>query len=127
MPDTKAPAPGSPAKPALKPANENPWYILMTLHGEQPEGATFHDLDEELHAKNLNRWNRWLEPPGTELRRQLPDGSFSMTILETEFEEACKKRGVLIALPKPSKKIEFTNTHFVRSLNAKSLTEKEVE
>ncbi len=39
----------------LKPANENPWYVLMTLHGEQ-DGD---EIDEELHEKNRRAWNAW--------------------------------------------------------------------
>jgi hypothetical protein len=37
----------------LKPANENPWYVLMTLYGEQ-DGD---EIDWELHTKNRNAWN----------------------------------------------------------------------
>jgi len=39
----------------MKPANENPWYILMTLYGEQ-EGD---EIDRELHKKNRAVWNAW--------------------------------------------------------------------
>ncbi|SMX33632.1 hypothetical protein [Octadecabacter ascidiaceicola] len=39
----------------LTPANENPWYILMTLYGEQ-EGAR---IDKELAEKNRDAWNKW--------------------------------------------------------------------
>lgn len=46
-------------KSKLTPANENPWYCLMTLHGEQPEWATGDRYDRELHAKNRLDWNRW--------------------------------------------------------------------
>jgi uncharacterized protein YjbI with pentapeptide repeats len=42
-------------KPALRPANDNPWYCLATLHGEQPVDGQ----DEELAAKNRTAWNRW--------------------------------------------------------------------
>ncbi|MCG7622906.1 pentapeptide repeat-containing protein [Epibacterium sp. Ofav1-8] len=38
----------------LRPANENPWYVLMTLYGEQ-EGE---EVDWELHEKNSKLWNR---------------------------------------------------------------------
>jgi hypothetical protein len=39
----------------LAPANENPWYVLMTLHGEQTgEGVDYH-----LHDNNLAAWNSW--------------------------------------------------------------------
>ena len=43
-------------KPALEPANDNPWYCLATLYGEQPEGR----LDEGLADKNRKAWNRWI-------------------------------------------------------------------
>lgn len=39
----------------LTPANQNPWYILMTLYGEQ-EGD---EIDWDLHAKNEIAWNAW--------------------------------------------------------------------
>ncbi|MGH1445840.1 MAG: pentapeptide repeat-containing protein [Cognatishimia sp.] len=39
----------------LKPANENPWYVLMTLYGEQ-EGD---EIDWDLHEKNKRAWNAW--------------------------------------------------------------------
>ncbi|KPQ09850.1 MAG: Disulfide bond formation protein DsbB [Saliniramus fredricksonii] len=40
----------------LTPANQNPWYILMTLYGEQ-EGD---EIDWELHKKNRRAWNSWI-------------------------------------------------------------------
>lgn len=42
------------AKP-LTPANQNPWYVLMTLFGEQ-EGE---EIDWELHSRNRATWNTW--------------------------------------------------------------------
>ncbi|NVK16033.1 MAG: pentapeptide repeat-containing protein [Rhodobacteraceae bacterium] len=49
--------PEAPAAPQRKltPANENPWYVLMTLYGEQ-EGKR---VDLELHEKNRRAWNAW--------------------------------------------------------------------
>ncbi|WP_237754579.1 MULTISPECIES: pentapeptide repeat-containing protein [unclassified Leisingera] len=47
-------APAAP-QPKLTPANENPWYVLMTLYGEQ-EGDR---IDWELHKKNRRAWNTW--------------------------------------------------------------------
>ena len=52
-------APDQSEKPKLTPANENPWYCLMTLHGEQPEGATYSRFDQHLHARNRRDWNKW--------------------------------------------------------------------
>jgi hypothetical protein len=42
-------------KPKLTPANENPWYVLMTLHGEQ-DGVK---VDDDLHDQNRAVWNAW--------------------------------------------------------------------
>lgn len=39
----------------LTPANENPWYIMMTIYGEQEE-----KIDWELAEKNSAFWNGWL-------------------------------------------------------------------
>jgi len=39
----------------LRDANTNPWYVLMTLYGEQ-EGEWG---DDNLHAKNRAVWNAW--------------------------------------------------------------------
>jgi hypothetical protein len=43
-------------KPQRRDANENPWYCLATLYGEQPEGG----WDRELADKNRTAWNRWV-------------------------------------------------------------------
>jgi hypothetical protein len=42
-------------KPKLTPANENPWYVLMTLYGEQ-DGE---EVDDDLHDQNRAVWNAW--------------------------------------------------------------------
>jgi hypothetical protein len=62
-------------KPALRPANDNPWYRLATLYGELPEEGKWtrkesfgewpdrmlRDLDiEEIVSKNRTAWNRWV-------------------------------------------------------------------
>ena len=39
----------------LKPANENPWYVLMTLYGEQVGD----EVHQALHARNRRVWNGW--------------------------------------------------------------------
>jgi hypothetical protein len=52
----------------LKPANRNPWYILMTLYGEQ-EGD---EIDWDLHEKNRAAWNAWAcQGMGAEARDEL--------------------------------------------------------
>jgi hypothetical protein len=42
-------------KPKLTPANENPWYVLMTLHGEQDGEGGNVDPDDQNRAV----WNAW--------------------------------------------------------------------
>ncbi|AGI73331.1 hypothetical protein OA238_c33500 [Octadecabacter arcticus 238] len=42
-------------KPKLTPANENPWYVLMTLYGEQDEEEVVNDPDDQSRAV----WNAW--------------------------------------------------------------------
>jgi hypothetical protein len=44
----------------LRPANDNPWYRLATLYGEQTKGANCWTWDKELAAKNRMAWNRWM-------------------------------------------------------------------
>jgi hypothetical protein len=48
------------AKPQLQPANENHWYCLATVYGEQAERDNRHLLDENLAKKNRVAWNRWM-------------------------------------------------------------------
>lgn len=45
----------SDAKQERTPANQNPWYVLMTLYGEQ----TGEEIDNALHDKNREAWNSW--------------------------------------------------------------------
>lgn len=40
----------------LTPANENPWYVLMTLHGEQPTQR----FNWDRHSKNVLAWNSFV-------------------------------------------------------------------
>jgi len=39
----------------LQPASKNPWYVLMTIAGEQEEEET----DWDLHFRNRRYWNGW--------------------------------------------------------------------
>ncbi len=43
------PAPAE-EQPKLRPANENPWYLLATLHGKQ-SGEERGEIDYDLHAR----------------------------------------------------------------------------
>ncbi|MEM6624380.1 MAG: pentapeptide repeat-containing protein [Pseudomonadota bacterium] len=46
--------------PELADASQNPWYVLMTVAGEQEEDASPWDYDENLHARNRRYFNGWM-------------------------------------------------------------------
>lgn len=54
MPPEAANTP-EPPRTDLKPAAENPWYVLATIYGEQSQDGR----DEELHRRNRRIWNGW--------------------------------------------------------------------
>ena len=49
---------------AVKNANTNPWYVLMTLYGEQGESGFGNslspDYEPNLHDRNRRLWNAWV-------------------------------------------------------------------
>jgi len=47
-------------KPELKRANDNPWYCLATLYGEQAAEPSPREWNKELAARNRVAWNRWM-------------------------------------------------------------------
>jgi Pentapeptide repeats (9 copies) len=65
-------------KRVLKPANENPWYVLMTLYGEQ-DGE---EIDWELHEKNRAAWNAWACQGMSEEERANAAASSKVTVEE---------------------------------------------
>jgi Pentapeptide repeats (9 copies) len=88
-------------KPELRRANDNPWYCLATLHGEQPIDR----LDQELAEKNLQAWRNWI---GGILESNNPD----------EFLNAFAARtGRPEPPPKLAQTIDFSHTHFDRSVS----------
>ncbi len=74
--ETEAPAPAAP-KPELKPANENPWYVLMTLYGED-------------HEANRRAWNAWAGQALDVETRKLVSGMTNVDVSELECWEAVK-------------------------------------
>ena len=118
----------------LKPANENPWYVLMTLYGEQ-EGE---EIDWELHERNRQAWNAWagqaLSPEAQEEAAQSSEIDVSelrawetlRTEIQTRFEAEWRRRNGeeagLPALPDPKFVINLSKTCFSK----KSVFEKMV-
>src|SRR3954447_12448007 len=86
-------------KSALRAANDNPWYCLATLHGEQPVGY----LDLELADKNCRDWNRWFQ--------DMTEGQ------RAELKEAFTRRtGRPEMPPEPATDPDFSKTRFDRKV-----------
>jgi hypothetical protein len=89
-------------KPALKPANGNPWYCLATLHGEQP----MERWDQELAQKNRMVWDRWIS---TSMSAEQRDE------LATNFARRTAPKS--LTLPEPNTPVDFSHTRFDRPVN----------
>jgi hypothetical protein len=81
----------------LKPAEENPWYVLATLYGENPDKNTL--------ALNRGLWNKFFKH---KLEGQP---------LAKEISERFSSRIPGQFLPNPQEGIDFSNTNFKERLN----------
>ena len=104
----------------LRPANENPWYVLATYYGEQ----TGDRIDEDLHAKNREVWNRWMAAAlSNEDRQELIDEERATEAELRPFsaEERrklwadCRSPGLFA--PPPATSISLDNTVFANSVS----------
>ena len=101
----------------LTTANVNPWYVLMTIWGEQ-EGD---EVDWDLHAKNRDTWNRfWAEAINANWARQ--DGA-TLSALDPldDAERAalaarCEDRGVVLPVKQDGLTIDLTRNDFTKDL-----------
>ena len=119
----------------LTPANKNPWHCLMTLHGEQPEGAHWWEFDRELREKNRRDWNKWAARALSEEQRAellaakdsdgkprftadelTPHTEAEWAALAAAFQKRMKRRGAQ-DLPEPSDKVVCRVTLFERPLS----------
>ncbi len=104
----------------LQAANKNPWYVLATIYGEQPEGG----FDDELAAKNRRAWNGWFCGDLNEGERAdraqktglMPD---DLKPLSKDELDEIKKRfaarmGKGAGFPTKNETIDFSNTYFSR-------------
>jgi uncharacterized protein YjbI with pentapeptide repeats len=110
-------------KPALKAANDNPWYCLATLHGEQPVDS----LDDERASKNRLAWNRWIATALSDKERaslvrngfpepQLaPFSSEEKSAFHRAFAARTGRENELP--PEPTETYDFTLSHFDRYVN----------
>jgi uncharacterized protein YjbI with pentapeptide repeats len=100
-------------------ANDNAWYRLATVYGEQPAHG---NVDVDLAAKNRMAWNRWMvEVLSNEQRADLVRNGFSeaelvpftpaeKTAFCNDFASRTGRGGVLP--PNPEGVVDFTNTQF---------------
>ncbi|WP_417816508.1 pentapeptide repeat-containing protein [Tritonibacter scottomollicae] len=105
----------------LRAANENPWYILMTLYGEQENEQKF---DSELHQRNRWAWNSWAgknlslseHKSAPDISKELMTWSDRGSDIIEKFQQECGLRGFRGALPDPQRSISLRNLHFVNYL-----------
>lgn len=104
----------------LTPANQNPWYVLATLYGEQVGES----IDTDLHAKNRAVWNAWAGQALTEEERIVAARNSKVPLEEISAWESIKDIVVnkfqykwvnrngnsidLITIPDPKDNINFS-------------------
>lgn len=75
----------------LRPANDNGWYVLATIYGEQP----FHEEDKALAARNRDAWNgvmeSLLDENSRERLRKISPSRLPTRLSEVEMDEISKK------------------------------------
>jgi len=91
--------------PALRPANDNPWYCLATIHGEQP----IDHFDRELAEKNRVAWEQWISSGGM--------NSDQRNEFAAIFDGRTSNR---FALLEPATPADFSHTRFDRRVNLAS-------
>lgn len=110
----------------LTPANENPWYVLMTLYGEQ-EGD---DIDWDLAKKYRAAWHAWTfraratddirddaKSVGvdiSELSQSLENRNAIQKLAHEQIAERC---GAGTDIPNRGSDIDLSNTRFERILD----------
>jgi uncharacterized protein YjbI with pentapeptide repeats len=111
-------------EPERIPANENPWYCLATLYGEQVERDSWPLSDEDLAKQNRVAWNRWMAAALSDERRvglikKGFDASELIPLSEEERTEFVKAYAARTNLPAPDLKntIDFDNVHFERPVS----------
>jgi uncharacterized protein YjbI with pentapeptide repeats len=107
-----------------KAANENFWYCLATLYGEQPHDLDHHDRNHELATRNRLAWNRWIAGVlSVELRAELAVKGFPAQELnplsDGEKKDFCEAFAIRVGLdtavpPDPAMTADFAMVSFER-------------
>ncbi len=109
----------TPAKPNLKPAEQNPWYLLATLYGVS---GWFRD---EIQVKNRVAWNRYYASQWTDEQREalkgrvdaaelVPFDDKELTDIRRQFRERAGKGP--IEIPDADPRIDFRECQFDQSI-----------
>lgn len=105
----------------LRLAARNPWYVLMTLYGEQTDNR----IDKALHEKNRRAWNLWVclalsdaERRDLSAKAQLPEQSLSgWGMFQDEVLARFRDRlGSTASLPGAGAEIDLSMTRFLNPL-----------
>ncbi|MDB4213696.1 pentapeptide repeat-containing protein [Octadecabacter sp.] len=108
----------------LTPANTNPWYVLMTLEGEQ----NGEDVDRELAKRNSKLWNAWICQEMSKDERSSfplafdigrPESDWNPVLAEkikSLFQKRYRHLKELPEMPHPSDPIDLSYTEFSRPL-----------
>src|SRR4051812_38425304 len=83
--------------PVLRQANDNPWYCLATLYGEQVNDR----WDEKLAKRNSDAWNLWINDRSEGVRADLVAAFIHRT-------------GGSLILPHPTVPADLSHTYFDR-------------
>lgn len=108
------------ATPTLKPAAQNPWYLLATLYGE-PMGWG----DKELLAKNRVAWNRYYASQWTDEERDalrgrvdaaewVPFDEAALGDFRRQFQDRAKD--VQAEMPSASETANFLDSRFSQAV-----------
>jgi len=109
----------------LKDANENPWYVLATVFGEQTGG----EIDYDLARKNRSVWNAWaldgLSDEAKEAFYESLPAEFDQRVIknvkdmpdwrrhvENAFEERFREYEEIPPIPQPTEPINFSIVMF---------------
>jgi hypothetical protein len=115
----------------LRPANENPWYVLMTLYGD-PNGPN-DSFDWSLHRKNVAVWNAWTGQALSSEQKSFIKSAFpeyyqqirrwKSLRVEAERQYEARKRGICSGettphqIPDPRMSIDLTELSFDSGLS----------
>ncbi len=83
--------------PDLKPASESPWYVLMTVAGEQ----TGFLIDDDFHARNLRFWDGWAGGSLSDTAKAAPVAEGRRLLHPREHREADRRDHRAVPWPHP--------------------------